>query len=238
MTIPQTAELLRVSERTVHNWEAGRVRIPYAAYKLIRILRGYELPGPQWKGYRLVGDTLWSPENLPFKAADARWWSLTVAMAHEFRYQAKARRAKRTAENGALATVENGRFAPLLTKSASTAYISIPQQSQPATFDLDSAKSTPPPDGVRSLHILKNQQTSAFQQGDCINSIFPLLSKSGGIVHIPSPYLLQSITFVLHSAKSTPPPEEVRSFAFYTPSSNTGCISRINPPFIFAGGAP
>jgi Phage protein len=102
---------LRVSERTVHNWEAGRVRIPYAAYKLIRILRGYELPGFEWKGYRLIGDTLWSPENRPFRAADARWWTLTVQMAHEYRRQSKARQAKRTAENGALATVENGRLA-------------------------------------------------------------------------------------------------------------------------------
>ena len=58
LTIEQTAKLLRVSIRTLHNWENGRVRIPYAAYKLIRILRGYELPGPAWKDYRLVGDTL------------------------------------------------------------------------------------------------------------------------------------------------------------------------------------
>lgn len=91
---------MRVSERTLHNWEAGRVRIPYAAYKLIRILRGYELPGDAWKGYRLIGDTLWSPENLPFKAADARWWSLTVCMAHEFKKQTKAQR-ERLAETSA-----------------------------------------------------------------------------------------------------------------------------------------
>lgn len=98
---------MRVSTRTLHNWEAGRVRIPYAAYKLIRILRGYELPGHAWKGYRLIGDTLWSPENLPFHAADARWWSLTVQMAHEYRRQSKARQAQRSAENGARAKVEN-----------------------------------------------------------------------------------------------------------------------------------
>ncbi len=102
---------MRVSERTLHNWEAGRVRIPYAAYKLIRILRGYELPGHAWKGYRLVGDTLWSPENLPFRASDARWWSLTVQMAQEYRRQSKARQAQRSAENGAAAKVENGRSA-------------------------------------------------------------------------------------------------------------------------------
>ena len=39
----EAAKLLRVSERTLHNWEKGRVRIPYAAFKLMRILRGEPL---------------------------------------------------------------------------------------------------------------------------------------------------------------------------------------------------
>jgi Phage protein len=84
--------LLRVSERTVHNWERGRVGIPYAAYKLMRILRGYELPNDHWEGYRLVGDTLWSPEGLAFKACQQRWWSLTCRMASEFRHIMAGRR--------------------------------------------------------------------------------------------------------------------------------------------------
>lgn len=57
----------------------------------MRILRGYELPGHYWKGYRLVGDTLWSPEGKAFRASDQRWWSLTVAMAREFRAMVAAR---------------------------------------------------------------------------------------------------------------------------------------------------
>jgi transcriptional regulator with XRE-family HTH domain len=92
LTIPQAAELLRVSERTVHNWERGRVGIPYAAYKLMRILRGYELPNDHWQGYRLVGDTLWSPEGLALKAEQQRWWSLTCRMAAEFRSMMASRR--------------------------------------------------------------------------------------------------------------------------------------------------
>ena len=78
----------------MRNWESGRFRIPYAAFKLMRILRGYELPGHHWKGYRLIGDTLWSPEGKPFRAADARWWSLTVCMAHEFRRMVASQRSK------------------------------------------------------------------------------------------------------------------------------------------------
>ena len=46
--------------------------VPYTAFKLMRILRGYELPNHHWKGYRIVGDTLWSPEGLAFQAANGR----------------------------------------------------------------------------------------------------------------------------------------------------------------------
>lgn len=92
LSVPEAAQLLRVSERTIQYWESGRVRVPYSAYKLMRILRGYELPGHAWRGYTLRGDTLWSPEGLPFKAADHRWWSLTCRMAAEFRSMAAARR--------------------------------------------------------------------------------------------------------------------------------------------------
>jgi transcriptional regulator with XRE-family HTH domain len=91
--VPEAAKLLRVSERTVQYWESGRVRVPYSAYKLMRLLRGYELPGAAWRGYRLTGDTLWSPEGLAFKAADHRWWSLTCRMADQFRAMASARRS-------------------------------------------------------------------------------------------------------------------------------------------------
>lgn len=94
LSIPEAAKLLRVSARTVQYWEAGTVRVPYAAFKLMRILRGYELPGTAWRGYRLVGDTLWSPEGLAFKAADHRWWSLTCRMAAEFRSIMAARWAE------------------------------------------------------------------------------------------------------------------------------------------------
>ncbi len=92
LTVADTAKLLRVTPRTVQNWESGRVRIPYSAFKLLRILRGYELPGAAWRGYRLKGDTLWSPEGLAFKASDHYWWSLTCRMAAEFRAMAAANR--------------------------------------------------------------------------------------------------------------------------------------------------
>lgn len=85
LSVAEAGKPFRVTSRTIHNSEAGRAMVPYAAFKLMRILRGFELPGHHWQGYRLSGDTLWSPEGKLFRAVDARWWSLTVAMANEFR---------------------------------------------------------------------------------------------------------------------------------------------------------
>jgi hypothetical protein len=83
--LADAGKLFRVTPRTVQNWEAGRAMVPYAAFKLMRIMRGYELPGHAWKGWRLVGDTLWTPEGHGFKPEYQRWWSLTCRMAAEFR---------------------------------------------------------------------------------------------------------------------------------------------------------
>ncbi len=153
LTIEQTAKLLRVSERTLHNWEAGRVRIPYAAYKLIRILRGHELPGDSWKGYRLVGDTLWSPENLPFHASDARWWSLTVQMAHEYRRQSKARQAANLPRNEAIAASLPAHIAspvrPVIpSRQADSVVIPAVESERKGNF----AIATPHHDGGQRLH--------------------------------------------------------------------------------------
>ena len=155
LTIEQAAKLLRLSERTLHNWEAGRVRIPYAAYKLIRILRGYELPGDAWKGYRLIGDTLWSPENLPFHASDARWWSLTVCMAHEYRKQSKLKQASRSDENGARAKVEDVRDPAHVASAGAIVLRSRKAESVtiPAAHSLqkrNNKRPTPPREGVRN----------------------------------------------------------------------------------------
>lgn len=100
LSVPAAAKLLRVTERTVQNWEAGRVRVPYAAFKLMRVLRGYELPDPAWRGFRVVGDTLWTPEGHPFRPDHMAWWSLTCRMADEFRRLAASRRAAEAGAEG------------------------------------------------------------------------------------------------------------------------------------------
>ncbi len=87
------AEVLGVQPQTIRNWEAGRSRVPYSAFKLLRILGGYALPGEAWRGFYLRGDTLWSPEGKPFQASDLAWWGLTVAMARSFLESRRADKA-------------------------------------------------------------------------------------------------------------------------------------------------
>lgn len=79
------AQLLRVSDRTIRNWEAGSARIPYAAYKLLRVLRGGRYLGDAiWADFRVCGPVLITPEGHRFHAGDLAWWSLLVRRARAF----------------------------------------------------------------------------------------------------------------------------------------------------------
>ena len=95
------AALLGVTARTVANWENRRVRVPYSAFKLMRILSGYALPGDAWAGWCVRGDTLWSPEQRAFRPYELAWWGLTVSMARAWRrmYEASSQ-AQRDASSG------------------------------------------------------------------------------------------------------------------------------------------
>lgn len=84
-SVGRCAVELGVTSRTVWNWEAAQTRVPCSAYRLLRVLGCYALPGRPWEGWLLKGDTLWSPESKPFRAVDFAWWGLTVAMARAFR---------------------------------------------------------------------------------------------------------------------------------------------------------
>ncbi len=55
--------------------------MPYAAYKLVRIMRLFELPGEGWQGWHMHSGRLWSPEGYGFKPDDSDWWSLLVRRA-------------------------------------------------------------------------------------------------------------------------------------------------------------
>lgn len=74
LTRVQVAEELNVTPRTVQNWETGGARIPWMAYRMLRILRGFALPGFAWEGWTLRNHQLFSPTGRSFDAV----WLLNV----------------------------------------------------------------------------------------------------------------------------------------------------------------
>lgn len=84
LTVDDVANFLQVSPRTVQLWISGRVRIPYAAYKLLRLQLRYELPGDAWKGWHLSAGRLYTPEGFELNPHDFSWWGLLVRRAQMF----------------------------------------------------------------------------------------------------------------------------------------------------------
>lgn len=92
LTRKQAADLLDVTARTIQNWETGGARIPWMAYRMLRILCGYALPGKAWEGWTIDGDRLYAPNGRWFDAnsmeqvervyALARLWRQDYARRH------------------------------------------------------------------------------------------------------------------------------------------------------------
>lgn len=84
-SVADVAKFLQVTPRTVQLWISGRVRIPYAAYKLLRIQLRYELPGEAWAGWSISAGRLYTPEGHELDPRGFTWWSLLVRQAASFR---------------------------------------------------------------------------------------------------------------------------------------------------------
>ncbi len=86
LSLEAAAAFLRVTTRTLRNWESGSVRIPYPAFRLLRIRAGAGLPFDGWEGWMVGHDgTLWSPARQSFRPKDLEWLSLTFAQARMWR---------------------------------------------------------------------------------------------------------------------------------------------------------
>jgi hypothetical protein len=83
-SIADAAKYFQVTERTWHNWESGAHRIPFAVYKLCRVLARLELPGAGWAGWSFQGGKLITPEGRQIEPRDGAWWSLLVRNANAF----------------------------------------------------------------------------------------------------------------------------------------------------------
>lgn len=84
-SLAEAGKFFQVTERTWHNWENGSHRIPFAVYKLARVLSRFELPSPAWDGWRFEAGMLITPEGRQITPQDGSWWSLLVRQAAGFR---------------------------------------------------------------------------------------------------------------------------------------------------------
>jgi hypothetical protein len=81
---PDAAKLLHVSLRTLQNWLSGRHQVPYAVYKLLRLMRYMELPGKAWEGWHFSRGQLVTPEGRTIDGSEGAWWSLLVRQSKGF----------------------------------------------------------------------------------------------------------------------------------------------------------
>jgi hypothetical protein len=154
------ADLLQVTERTIRNWEAGATRIPYAAYRLMRVLRGGKVLGPQWRGFHVWRDHLFTPEGHRFHFSDLAWWSLLVRQAREFRSIVQAKNNLGNPE----ASVASARIAGLV--SLSIKGEQTPAQPRPAVPlslvpepPISQLRDTLPGAGVESAGVVPGADT-------------------------------------------------------------------------------
>jgi transcriptional regulator with XRE-family HTH domain len=85
-SVDRCAAFLQVHVRTLQNWERGRVRIPYSAFRLLRVRAGLAAPANGWDGWFFGADgVIWSPEGRSFLASEMSYLSLVFAMARAWR---------------------------------------------------------------------------------------------------------------------------------------------------------
>ncbi|MFH1044956.1 MAG: VC1465 family Xer recombination activation factor, partial [Pseudomonadota bacterium] len=92
MSQEAAAAFLGVTGRTIRNWEQGRAKIPYAAFKLLRCYSGFELPHPSWAGFTFHKETLWSPDLRAYRADDLAQLGNIVTMARFWHQDYERRR--------------------------------------------------------------------------------------------------------------------------------------------------
>lgn len=84
LSTEDAAKLLDVTHRTVLNWEKGRVRIPYTAYRVLKLKVGYVFDDEHFGDWFVRGDTLWSPEGRGFKPHELCYVSHYFGMARRW----------------------------------------------------------------------------------------------------------------------------------------------------------
>ena len=85
MTRDQAAQALDVTPRTIQNWETGGARVPWMAFRMLRILNGYGLPGSAWEGWTVRDSHIIAPNGFSFDAPDLEYLQSVFAQAKLWR---------------------------------------------------------------------------------------------------------------------------------------------------------
>ncbi len=85
MTQKQAAEYLGVSVRTMRNWETGANRIPYPAFKLVRMRARAIVHVEGWEGWRFARDgALVTPDGRSFQPWELQNLQLVVSLSRRY----------------------------------------------------------------------------------------------------------------------------------------------------------
>ena len=122
LTRLQAADELNVTVRTIQNWETGGARIPWMAFRMLRILRGYALPGHHWHGWTIHKDQLIPPGGRPLDAANLCYLGAVFAQAKLWRQMysrsGRAKTASTVVEFPDRRQTPSGNQKPLVERSA------------------------------------------------------------------------------------------------------------------------
>lgn len=84
LTTSQAANQLDVDIKTIRNWENAKTKIPYAAFRLMRLYGGYGLINKGWQGWALWEGKLFSPTGRSFEPHELSYLSNYLSMARLF----------------------------------------------------------------------------------------------------------------------------------------------------------
>lgn len=85
LTQKTAAEYLGVSLRSIRNWERGANRVPYPAFRLVRMRARAIVHAEGWEGWRFGRDgALVSPEGYAFQPWELRNLRLVVGLARRY----------------------------------------------------------------------------------------------------------------------------------------------------------
>ena len=98
MTRKQVSDVLDVAVRTIQNWETGGARVPWMAFRMLRILTGYALPGKAWEGWTVHRDRLYAPNGRWYEANSLEQIEQIFGMARLWRKDYTSRKGEHRAQ--------------------------------------------------------------------------------------------------------------------------------------------